>query len=510
MGSLAIINGFIYASFYPLQIINSLLINDGKIEIIGNKDKILDYAKKEKIEILDLKNKYYAIPGFIDAHIHIDELGEYINGIDLRDVKSVKDLCESIKNKKDKFKNWIYGHGWDQEKFLENRWPNHYDIDNCTKNKPAIFSRIDLHSALINEKAIKFLYSFDKEVYGIDKFPNNEPTGIIKETAFDEIRKLMRENRDIEEQKELIELAQNELISKGITSVGFMSVDEKSLSAILELRSENKLKIRISAFLNGNIMYKSKQIKNDDLFQIKGIKLFSDGSLGSRTAYLSYPYEDDPENKGFIAMEKDQLLENCLKAKELNLKTATHVIGDAALDNVLDVYEKCGERNRIEHASLVREDQFMKLSKINPIIVVQPHFIISDFWVIKRLGINRAKWVYPFKSLINHGLDIAFSTDAPVEPIDPFLSIDAAVNRGSNQNIELSKYTMHESLNLQEAYASYTQKSATAIYRQDLGSIELGKKGDIVILSKDPLNSYLNNVVMTIIDGNILYKNNFE
>ncbi len=507
MGSLALINGFIYTSFNPVQITNSLLINDGKIEIIGDNDKVLDHAKKENIEILDLKNKYYVIPGFIDAHMHIDELGEYINGIDLRDVKSINELCEAIKNKKEKFKNWIYGHGWDQEKFLEKRWPNHYDIDACTKNRPAIFSRVDLHSALINENAIKFLYSFDKEVYGIEKLPNDEASGIIKETAFDEIRKLMRENRDIEEQKELIELAQDELISKGITSVGFMSVDEKSLSAILELRSENKLKIRISAYLNSDIMHKSKQIKNDDLFQIKGIKLFSDGSLGSRTAYLSYPYEDDPQNRGFIAMEKEQLLENCLRAKDLNLKTAIHAIGDAALDNVIDVYKKCGKGNRIEHASIIRENQLNELAKVNPIIVVQPHFIISDFWVINRLGVKRAKWVYPFKSLINHGLEIAFSTDAPVEPIDPFLTIDAALNRGSNQNIELSKYTMHESLTIQEAYIAYTQKSAVAIDREDLGSIKIGKKGDLAILDKDPIKDYLNNrVVMTIIDGNIVYQ----
>ena len=507
MGSLALINGTIYTSFNPLKKTNNLLIYNGYFKIISNSNEILDFAKREKIEIIDLKNKF-AIPGFIDAHMHLDELGEFIKGINLKETTSIKNFCYYISKEKDKFKTWIFGHGWDQEKFIEKRWPNHFDVDNCSSNKPLFLSRIDLHSALINQNAINILISINKKLYGVERFPDGSPTGIIKEDAFEEIRKIFRETRSIEEQKEILELAQNELLANGVTSIGFMSVDEKTLNALLELRSENKLKIRVSAYLRPEIMEMSRQVRNDDLLSIKGIKLFADGSFGSRTALLSYPYEDDPTNKGYEAMSKGDLLENCMKAKELNLKTAIHAIGDKGIDNVIWVYERCGKKNRIEHASLIREDQFSKIAKVDPFVVVQPHFIISDYWIINRVGKERIKWVYPFKTLANYGINIAFSTDSPVEPIDPFLTITSAVNRGKDQELELYRYTKHESLDVLEAYDAYTNKSSLAIDRDDIGKIEIGEKGDLVILDKDPIENYQSNkVLITIINGDIVYKN---
>ena len=506
MGSIALVNGTIYTSFSPFRKSGGVLIYNGLYKIIDNNDKIINFAKKEKIEIIDLQNKF-VIPGFIDAHMHLDELGEFIKGINLKEINSINQLCNYISREKDKFKTWIFGHGWDQEKFIEKRWPNHHDIDNCSSDKPLFFSRIDLHSALINQNAINILKNVNQKLYGIEKFPDGSPTGIIKEEAFEELRKVLRGSRNIDEQKEILELAQNELLANGVTSIGFMSVDEKTLTSLIELMSENKLKIRISAYLKPEIMKKSREIKNDDILAIKGIKLFADGSFGSRTALLSYPYDDEPTNHGYEAMSKEDLLENCMRAKELNLKTAIHAIGDKGIDNVIWVYERCGKRNRIEHASLIRDDQFPKIAKIEPFVVVQPHFIISDYWIINRVGKKRSTWVYPFKTLINYGINVAFSTDSPVEPINPFFTIDSAVNRGKNQNIELFKYTQHEAFSILEAYNAYTNDSSLAIDRNDIGKIEIGKKGDLIILDKDPMEYYFyNKVLITIINGDIVYK----
>jgi len=198
--------------------------------------------------------------------------------------------------------------------------------------------------------------------------------------------------------------------------------------------------------------------------------------------------------------KKEEMLGYCKEANDYGLQCAIHAIGDKGLDNVLYTFEnlKNNVKNRIEHASLVREDQFARLKKVSPAIVVQPHFTVSDFWIVDRLGEGRVKNVYPFKRLIDEGLIVAFSTDAPVEPINPWETIDAAINRGV-----LRSYNPEESVSLIDALDCYTRQSAIALVREDLGMLMNGYKADFVVIDDD-IDSKPE-ILQTYLNGELVY-----
>ncbi|RLF14011.1 MAG: amidohydrolase, partial [Thermoprotei archaeon] len=317
------------------------------------------------------------------------------------------------------------------------------------------------------------------------------PTGVIFEDGIEVImRKIPK--MDVREKVEVISNALNTLASYGVTAVGFMSCTPDSFEALQILRKQGKLPIRVMVYFTSDMMKYLKRIGlrggyGDDMLRIMGIKIFVDGSLGGRTAFLRRPYSDS-NTRGVLRMSKAEIRSILEEAYSLDLQVAIHAIGDGAIVEALGAIEEAGldgSHCRIEHASVVDEDIIKMMRKTNVIAVVQPHFIISDWWIVRRLGDDRARWAYAFRSMINAGIRVAFSTDAPVEPVNPWLTIYAAVTRGEMEGIELYKYTVSEKLSLEQALECYTSGSRIALGLREM-KLRENALADLTIVDRDP------------------------
>ncbi len=480
-------NGKIFTSFRPARHVNAMLVEDGIIANIGDEKEIRKIAG-EDAERIDLKGKT-VLPGFIDAHMHLDNLGEYLNEINLVGVSSINELQAKIRGSHG-LMGWVLGHGWDEHRFAEHRMPTRQDIEEVESERPVYLSRVDLHSAVLNTKAIDMLELKDRFHKSENlEIKEGELTGIVKENVFEYVDRTIKEKCSEDQSCTMISDALEEAASKGITTVGFVSCSLSALRHLERLRDEGKLNIRVRAYLNADEIGDLKGFRNDEMLKVTGIKIFADGSLGTKTAYLSFSYKDEPDNRGIEITSQARMLELGRIAEEKGMHIATHAIGDKALDNVIEVYRKLKGRHRIDHISLVRQDQIQELERMSPVLVVQPHFIITDFWTLDRIGKSRARMAYPFKTLASKGLQLAFSTDSPVEPLNPWETVYAAVTRGSAEGIPLGQVTAEESLSVEESLEFYTRGSSIAIGEKELGSLHEGHMADFIVVGKDPMEA---------------------
>lgn len=476
----------IYVSFRPLKTCSSMLVRDGIIIETGNG---IDnpVQNEDDTETIDLSESII-MPGFVDAHMHMDDFGKSLATLDLRGTISISEVRQKVSTA-DK-KGWILGHGWDQDLFDEKRWPSRTDIDDVSDDSPVFLSRVDLHSALLNTKAMEIL-RIEELFSGSSEIMRDEhgiATGIVSEHVFDYADTKVKEMLAEEVYEDMLELAVKESSRLGVTSVGFMSCSLRQLDYFSRLRKAGKLKTRIHAYLSADELDDFTGFENDDFLKVSGIKQFSDGSLGSRTALLSFEYKDDHGNSGIIRESGSKLLNSARKAEEKGLQVATHAIGDLALDTVLDVYSKLRGKHRIEHASLVRKDQIRKIKELGVTLVVQPHFIITDFWTLDRIGRENSEMAYPLRTLKDAGIPMAFSTDCPVEKLNPWETVYAAVTRGVNEKIPLGSVSSNECLTLEDSLWLYTQGSASALSDHMIGALEKGKYADFLVLERDPFS----------------------
>ncbi|WP_370456636.1 amidohydrolase [Thermococcus sp. MAR1] len=493
----AFINGNVYVSFRPVKRVEAFLVVGGRVAMLGSTEEILKAAEVLNAEIIDLDGGT-VLPAFIDSHMHLDELGEYLNMLDLRGVRSIEELKRKLRDFAKKKDGWLRGHGWDQELFKENRWPTRHDLDEVVSDRPVMLSRVCLHAAVLNTKALEETGLIDWDSEDVLRDENGEPTGIVKEEAFSFAVRKFDERVGEDEYRGYLLRASEYVLSKGITTVGFVSVGERALKVLGYLDAEGQLRLRVKVYLkpeeNLDVLEVLKKLGIRRGFggrrlKIGGIKVLADGSLGARTAWLSSPY-NDAETRGYPNVGKEWLEGVAWETHEMGLQLAVHSIGDATMDMVLDVYEALGDveraGHRIEHASLMRPDQIERAKRLGVRLALQPHFVITDWWVLERVGKERSKWVYPFKSISKAGIPFGLSTDSPVEPLDPWETVYAAVTRGKYEGIPLADLTPDEALTLEEALHAYTAGSAGVLMEEDLGSLEEGKLADFIIVSDDP------------------------
>ncbi len=510
MGSLrAFVNGRIYASFKPLKTVDAILVAVGRILYAGSSERAIKIARELGGEVVDLDGKT-VLPGFIDSHLHLEELGMYLETLDLRGVGSIAELKEKLGDYAKIAKTrWILGHGWDQELFEEKRWPTRWDIDEVVDDRPVMLSRVCLHAAVLNTKAMELAGLLDLNLPGVVRDGNGEATGVVKEEAFELARKKFKETLTPEDYEHFVKKAVDYAASLGITAVGTVSVEEKTLKALSNLEERGELKIRVFAYLDPG----KREVKGSGMFgnldvlesikklgvkrgfgrgklRINGIKVLADGSLGARTAWLSEPYSDAP-TQGYANISKELLEKIVKEAHEAGLQMAVHGIGDATIDMILDVYSSLPNpgklRHRIEHASILRPDQIERMARLGIVGAVQPHFVITDWWAVRRVGEERAGWLYPFRSMLDAGIVLGFGTDSPIEPTNPWETVYAAVTRGKYEGVEIYEYTENETLSVEEALHAYTYGSAYILGAEDeLGTLDEGKLADFVVVEEDP------------------------
>jgi len=528
---MVLINGKIYSMNEGNDVYEALAVKDGKIVFVGSCGDVKSFIG-DKTLVIDLNGKP-VLPGFIDTHIHFVGVGLSLMMLDLRDVKSISEFKDRVKKFAERVKcgKWILGRGWDQDKFVEKRYPNRWDLDEVSPENPVFLRRVCGHIAVVNSAALNIAgidrNTPDPEGGKIDRDESGEPTGILRESAMRLVWSKIPPP-SIDDYVKAVELACNEALSNGLTTVHFVSATPEEIEALQIARSLGKLKIRVCLYISAEYLDQLSTLRlkrgfGDDFIKINGVKTLVDGSLGARTAALRNPYSDDPKTRGIITLPREKLRDIILKAHNCGLQIAVHAIGDMAVEMVLNVFKEVlsinpasDHRHRIEHASVVSPELIKLMKELNICASVQPRFIISDFWAVDRVGVERAKWVYPFKSMLKADVKIAGGSDCPVDPLNPLYQIYSAVTRGKYENIELYNYTEDECLTPLEAIKLFTKNAAYIGFEEDVkGSIEVGKFADMVVLSDDPLKvdeSVIKDikVLATFVNGEMVYKSAVE
>ncbi|MCE4624916.1 MAG: amidohydrolase [Desulfurococcales archaeon] len=395
----------------------------------------------------------YVTPAFVDAHLHLTGIGLSSMGVDLRGARSAEEVALMISKARGPI---AYGRGWDQELFENPEdLPTRSLLDKVVPDRPAVAVRVCGHMAVANSLALR-------ESGVSTRYPGLVDTekGIVYEDAVEALINLILTRIDV---GALVKKALKLLVENGIAGASSMACTPSEARALADLYRGSVTPPgppRVACYPEPKHLGEALKALADSMYVgVVGIKLFADGSLGARTARLSAPYSDSPGTKGLLLLDANKIVEEARRHLANSLRVAVHAIGDEALDHVIKAYHTLGvgDKGRVEHASIVRPDQVAQLSSLQAHVVVQPHFRVSDWWIGKRLGPERLGWAYPFKTIKQAGIRLAFSTDAPVEPLDPLETIRAAESQ-----CDTPACRPEEALSRKDSFESYTHHAAQA------------------------------------------------
>ena len=504
---LLIYNANIYTVDYQKPWANAMVFEDDSIVAVGDYKEIKNNFKINSSINLNGKT---VLPGFFDAHAHVWKIGDLLtNNLDLRGVTSILEIQHKLKlfAKKNPNLKWIRARGFNDAIMEEGKLPTKQDIDVVISDKPVFLQRTCAHIATLNSKALE-ICNINKNTtvpFGgrVDMDDIGNPNGILRETALGLALKYFHKTTE-EEYEKIILAACNEFVKCGVTSVSDPAVMPDLLEVYKKMDKQGKLPIRIHAFPiiipdgDDNPLPIPQKYESDKLL-INTVKFFSDGGLSGQTAALSKTYKNS-NKKGILRLNKKVFFNAALASQNKGFQIATHAIGDAAIDFVLDVYEKLYRHNsdapkhRIEHLGLPTKFQLQRIKKIGVHIVTQPIFI-KEFGKNFRDSLKDVylDFCYPFKSMLDHNINVSFSTDAPVvKDLRPLSCIEAAITREDENGFTISS---NEKVSLEQAIYCYTMGSALASnVAHQQGSLTKGKKADFVVLSKNIFESKIRDV----------------
>ena len=529
---LIIFNGTIH-TLSNINEVESIAVKDGLIYDLGSIQKINKY-KSENTKIIDLKGSTI-IPGFIEGHGHIMGVGYNEMNLDLLKTNSYDEIIDIVKNKSKSIKEgeWIIGRGWHQDKWKDSPeklikgFPTHDKLSKAIPNHPVYLRHASGHASLANAKAMEMFQvnknSVDPDGGEIFRDISGNPTGVFNETAQSMITP---PSNTFNDHLKALKLANDHAIENGITSFHDAGSDFKDIKAYKTLAENNELDLRLYIMLNGRndslLSYyysKGPQIGlYDDHLTIRSIKLYADGALGSRGAWLIEDYSDQQGAHGHVVTPIETLKKVTKEGSNYNFQICTHAIGDMANREVLNIYEENltpnnNKRFRIEHSQHINLDDISRFSELGVIASIQGIHLSSDRpWAINRLGKERiVDSAYPWRKLIESGAVLVNGTDAPVEPINPIESFYASVTRKTLEGQPDTGYEPEEKMTRIEALESYTINGAYAAFEENIkGSIEVGKFADFTVLDQDILTIQEDKILdtkilMTIIGGQIKY-----
>ena len=508
------INGEIYSMKKEGEKFQSLGVKDGKITFLGTDEEAKNVSSKE---LIDLKGKMM-IPGMADAHLH---LYAYCQNLTFVDLSKVHNINEMINLMKEKIKNvkkgdWVKGVNFDQSKWKENRFPTLEEMDSISKDNPIIIKRCCLHAVVANSKALE-MASIGKNyqagsggIVELDK--DGMPNGILREQStkvFDDI--LPDPLKNIEVQKRIMQDVLNDMSSKGITTIHTYAAKiwqyNEDINIYKNFEKEGKLPLRVTVCIDElfepEILTKEKLNNPYRKVQLGAYKIFSDGSMGSRSAALKEPYSDDPKNSGFMLFTQEELNNKILTGYEHGLQPAIHAIGDRALDMTLSAIEYTLKTTkekgmtdeeqkkrlpfRIIHVQMIDDDLLERMKKLPLVLDIQPIFLCTDLhWIEDRIGKERLKGSFALKTMEKAGLIQTGGSDCPVETYEPLKGIYAAVTRQDMEGYPTEGFLPEERLSVYEALCMYTKNVPYATGQESvLGTLEIGKFADLTVLEKN-------------------------
>lgn len=500
----------------------AIAIGGQRIIAVGSGEEIKPLIGKAT-RVINLEGKL-ALPGFNDAHIHFIEGGLSLLEVNLRGVTTIEEFQRRVKERASSLPAgaWLTGGGWDHEILPGGMMPTKGILDAIAPHNPVLLSRLDLHTSLANSKALEMagITGDTPQPAGgkiVKNLATGEPTGILKEKAVDLVSRVVPPP-SLERRLAAAREALKEARLYGVTSI-HDNTTTAGREVYRYLLENGELTVRVYALLRDRPTGERTGI-GDERLKIGAEKGFIDGALGSSTALLFEPYADDPTTRGLAQVSQAALKEAIKEAHRRGMQVAWHAIGDAANRMALDAIEAAlretprrDHRHRIEHAQVLAPADIPRFAQLGVIASMQPAHCISDMpWTETRLGAERAKGAYAFRSLLDSGARIAFGTDWPVDSLNPMKGLYAAVTRQSLKGEPEGGWHPEQRLTMEEALRLYTLGSAYASFEEGIkGSLEAGKLADIVVLSQDiltiPAGGIMETeVVMTILGGRVIYE----
>ncbi len=492
---LIVTNANIYTVDSTFSKAGAVAIKDGKFVAVSHNGNILEEYSAENQ--LDAKGKT-VVPGLIDAHCHFYGLGMTQQVVNLRGTTSYHEILQKVQDfQKERPSEFILGRGWDQNDWEEKAFPTKDALDELFPDIPVALERVDGHAYLVNQKALDMAGITKKtKVSGGEVIlgANGEPTGILVDRPMAMVDAVIPKP-SLATKIQALKDAEARCFDYGLTTVNDAGLNRSVIELIDSLQQAGGLKIRVYAMVSNNEenleYYLNKGIVETDRLNVRSVKVYGDGALGSRGAALKTPYSDQPGHFGAMITPTDEMEALAERIAASDYQMNTHAIGDSANIVVLRAYDKAlkgkpDRRWKVEHAQVISDNDFDYFEK-GIIPSVQPTHCTSDmYWAGLRLGQQRLQGAYAFKTLLDKAGMVALGTDFPVEKVSPFLTFYAAVARQDLEAYPGGGFQMKDALTREETLKGMTIWAAYSNFKEnEKGSIEAGKKADFVVLSDD-------------------------
>ncbi len=473
-------------------------IDEGRITHVLDDEQSASGLEGERVDLAGAT----VLPGLVDAHFHLRGLGASARRLNFRGTKSKQEVLagvtEAAKGRAEG--EWIRGRGWDQNDWSEKKFPTAADADAVISSHPVWMTRIDGHAVWLNSKALEVVgidaETKDPEGGEILKNAKGEPTGILIDNAIDLARKSLP-TASAEELRADLEKSLELCVSAGLTAIHDMGTSQEELAALRQLQKEGKLTLRLILYLDGSAdeiaSHMAAGPSDDGLIHIRGVKIYSDGALGSRGAALIESYSDRKDTKGLLLASKEKLQKSAQAIHDAGMQLAIHAIGDLGNRVTLDIIEAVQGKDmsrlhRVEHAQIIHPSDIERFAKHGAVASMQPTHATSDMpWAETRLGKARLEGAYAWKSLLKSGSLLALGSDAPVEEHNPWLGIYAAITRQDSNGQPEGGWLPEQRLSILETLGGFTVAAAQAGHQSEIGMIKKGYTADLTIIDRDPM-----------------------
>ena len=467
------------------------------------------------------------LPGLTDAHGHLYGLGLALDTVNLTETQSYDEVIARVRERASRAAagEWILGRGWDQNDWPVKEFPTAAALDAAIPDKPVWLRRIDGHAGLANTAALRAAgvtaASRDPSGGKILRDANGNPTGVFIDEAMELVDSHVPEPSAAQRKARVLAAAQA-IAATGLTEMHDAGIDPATIVAVQELIDEKRFPIRVYAMLADSAPVLEQWFKQKPLidygghFTVRSVKLYADGALGSRGAALLEPYSDDPGNSGLMIATPQHIEDVARRARAAGYQVNTHAIGDRGVRNVIDAYSSAGvsaaDRYRVEHLQVISSPDVPRLVQRGIIASMQPTHATSDmYWAEARLGPERVQGAYAWRTVLSAGGRLALGSDFPVEEVNPFLGIYAAVTRQDQKGWPAGGWYPSQRLTLAEAIRGFTLDAAYAAFEErSRGTIEPGKLADLTIVEGDFVNMphadlFRTKVRYTVVGGEVVW-----